>query len=157
MKELLEYRVKMIDRLSKAAREFQQASESLDDPFIKIDGEWTLHQIASHLRDVDKLIYRERIHRTKNEDNPQFKSFNADDWMSQHYKKDEALKNILDELVGNIDELCNFLKNLPVEAWSRESRHETIGEALTLQLWVERNLQHIEEHLLSLKKEQFTS
>ena len=44
------------------------------------------------------------------------------------------------------------LRDLPQEAWSRESRHETMGGELALQLWVERNLQHIEEHLQTLKK-----
>lgn len=151
MKELFEYRVKMIERLQEAVQEFRVACEAISDPFTEIDGEWTLHQIASHLRDVDKLIYGPRIRKTQSEDNPEFKSFNADDWMGQHYNKDETLKKILDEFVQNIDDLCDFLKTLPLEAWSRESRHETIGEALTLQLWVERNLQHIEEHLLSIK------
>jgi hypothetical protein len=152
MKELLEYRVKMIERLSEAAREFQQTCESMPDPFTKIDSEWTVHQIASHLRDVDKLVYGERIRRTQNEDNPEFKSFNADNWMALHYKKEESLKQILNEFTKNIDDLCETLKGLPLEAWSRGSRHETMGEALTLQLWVERNLQHIEEHLNGIKQ-----
>jgi len=152
MKELLEYRVKLVERLSEAAHEFQAACLAIKDPFQKVDGEWTLHQIAWHTRDVDKLIYGVRIRQTINEDHPEFKSFDADGWMAAHYNKDEALTGILDELIKNIEELCKTLRDLPLEAWSRESRHETIGGGLTSQLWVERDLQHIEEHLQTVKK-----
>ncbi|MBC7877975.1 MAG: DinB family protein [Anaerolineales bacterium] len=152
MKELFEYRVKMIERLSEAAQEFRLACEAIRDPFAKVEGEWTLHQIASHIRDVEKMIYGVRIHQTQNEDNPEFKSFDADEWMASHYNKDESLEKILSEFITNVEELCTDLKKLPAEVWSRESRHETSGEGLTLQLWVERSLAHIEEHLQALKK-----
>ncbi len=154
MKELFEYRVKLIERLSGAAHEFQGACMAAKDPFEKVDGDWTVHQIAWHTRDVDKLIYGARIRQTINEDNPQFKSFDADAWMVEHYNKDESLNRVLEELIVNIEELCQTLRELPREAWSRESSHETIGSGLTSQLWVERDLLHIEEHLLTVKKAQ---
>ena len=152
MKELLEYREKMIARLADAAQEFCSACRAFDDPFTKVEGEWTAHQIASHTRDVDKMIYGARIRQTLNEENPEFKSFDADAWMAEHYNKVEPLENILSEFSANMDELCAILKSMPREAWSRESRHATMGGGLTLQLWVERSLAHIEEHLLALKK-----
>jgi len=152
MKELLEYRVKMIVRLDEAAREFRLACEAVRDPFDKIEGEWTLHQIASHTRDVEKLVYGARIQRTVNEDNPEFKNFDADTWMREHYNPQEPLNEILDEFIKNVEDLCKILRDLLQEAWSRESRHETMGGELALQLWVERSLAHIEEHLKTAKK-----
>ena len=152
MKELLEYRVKMIARLGEAAREFRSAYEAINDPFKKVEGEWTLHQIASHTRDVEKLVYGARIRQTLNENDPEFKSFDADDWMATHYDKEESLAGILDEFSTNVKDLCKTLRDLPQEAWSRESRHETLGGELTLQLWVERSLAHIEEHLKTMRK-----
>jgi hypothetical protein len=152
MKELLEYRVKLIARFSEAAQEFRSACEALNDPFTKVEGGWTLHQIASHTRDVENLVYGARIRQTLSENNPEFKSFDADDWMAAHYNKDEALAGILDEFSSNVGILCKTLRELPQEAWSRASRHETIGGELTLQLWVERSLAHIEEHLQTVRK-----
>jgi len=152
MKELFEYRVKLMSRLAEAAQEFCSACRSCGDPFTKVEGEWTVHQIASHTCDVNKMIYGVRIRQTLNEENPQFKGFDADTWMANHYNKDEPLENILSGFSANIDDLLNILQNMPREAWSRESRHEAMGDGLTLQLWVERNLAHIEEHLLTLKK-----
>ena len=152
MKELLEYRVKMIARLNEAAREFRVVCEAINDPSAKVEGEWTLHQIASHTRDVEKLVYGARIRQTLNENNPEFKSFDADSWMTSHYNQAESLVNILNEFSSNVEDLCKTLRDLPQEAWSRESRHETLSGELTLQLWVERSLAHIEEHLQAVRK-----
>ncbi|MDP1779490.1 MAG: hypothetical protein Q8K73_04375, partial [Anaerolineales bacterium] len=103
--------------------------------------------------DVDKMIYGARIRQTLNEEHPEFKNFDADAWMADHYNKDEPLENILSDFSANMDDLYTILQSMPREAWSRESRHETMGGGLTLQLWVERSLAHIEEHLLALKKD----
>jgi hypothetical protein len=84
-------------------------------------------------------------------DNPVFKSFDADTWMETHYNKDEPLADILSEFASNVERLCKTLKELPQPAWSRESRHDTMGGELTMQLWVERSLAHIEEHLQTIK------
>jgi len=152
MKELLEYRVKMIARLNESAREFRAACEAINDPFAKVGGEWTLRQIASHTRDVEKLVYGTRIQQTLNENNPEFKNFDADEWMAAHYNPRESLAEILDEFIKNVEDLCKTLRDLPQEAWSRESRHDAQGSELTLQLWVERSMAHIEEHLQTIKK-----
>ena len=151
MKELMEYREKLIARLEEAAKEFCEACESFGDPHTKTEGDWSAHQLASHTRDVEQFVYGARIRQTMSEDNPMFKSFDADAWMEEHYREDEPLAEMLSGFKANIRELCGRLKDMPQEGWSRLSRHETIGGELTLQLWVERSLAHIEEHLKTLK------
>lgn len=150
MKELLEYRVFLVNRLAEAAKEFYETCESLD-PSTKIYEEWTLHQITVHMRDVNKLVYDMRARRTIVEENPLFENFEPDEWMAVHYDQNEPMKNILEQFKSNVDDLCKVLSALPVEAWSRESHHDTIGDGLPLQLWVERGLAHIEEHLVEIK------
>lgn len=152
MKELMEYRVKLVDRLREAAGEFCEAGQSIPDPDRIVEGEWTIHQIISHTRDVEKNVYGMRIRRTLNEENPTFKNFEADDWMKVEYRKDEPLTAILGEFSASVEELCQMLGTLPTEAWSRLSRHESLSGDLPMQLWVERSLAHIEEHLATLKK-----
>ncbi len=151
MKELLEYRVKLVEQLADAAREFCAVCEAFSDPYQVVDGEWTLHQIAAHMRDINALVYDERIRRTLSEDVPAFKSFNPDEWMASHYDHDEPLKKILDDFLKNMGELQITLQTMPRGDWARESSHATMGVGLTLQLWVERSLAHIEEHLQALK------
>jgi len=152
MKELMEYREKLIVRMAEAVKEFREACLAYKEPHTKVEGEWTIHQLASHTRDVDKFVYGDRIRRTLNEDNPEFDSFDADVWMKEHYNKDESLEKILDDLSSNTADLVNILKSMPIKGWSRESRHKESGGGKTLQLWVERNLRHIEEHLQTVKK-----
>ena len=153
MKELMEYRVKIVARLQEAAHEFRDACMAVHDPFLLVESEWTLHQIASHTRDVNKLVYGARVRQTLAEENPEFRNFDADAWMAAQYNKEEPLPDILDEFVANVEELCKTLSEIPREVWPRESRHEIMGRELPLQLWVERGLAHIEEHLRTLKKE----
>jgi len=151
MKELIEYRINLTARLEQAAREFVEACKARD-AFANIEGsDWTVHQIAFHTRDVDKLVYGARIQKTLREDNPKFENFDADSWMSAHYDKEEPLDKILNEFLKSITKLRETLLNLPNEVWSRESRHASLGGGQTLQLWVESSLAHVEEHLKALK------
>lgn len=153
MKELSEYRAKLIDKLVVAARGFREVCLAARDPFASVEqGGWSVHQAAAHVRDVDQMAYGLRVRRTAMEDNPEFKSFDGEAHAHQHYSADESLSDMLDEFVQNIEALAELLRNQPPEVWSRVSRHEKLGKNLTLQLWVERGLAHIEEHLESAKK-----
>lgn len=151
MKELFEYREKLIARLGEAAGEFCEACKAFKNPFETVEGDWTVHQIAAHTRDVERFIYGQRIRRTLGEENPEFTRFDADAWMAEHYDKDEPLDKMLAEFLAGVQDVCEMLGNMPQEGWSRLSRHESLGGELTSQLWVERSLAHIEEHLLALK------
>jgi hypothetical protein len=151
MKELREYREGLIERLAAAAREFRSACEAFDDPFAGMDGGWSVHQVASHTRDVDRMVYGARVRRTLEEENPRFPNFDAEAWMADHYDRQEPLADVLNEFTASVTDLCKILRTAPREAWPRESSHESMGGGLTLQWWVERSLAHIEEHLRSLK------
>jgi len=98
------------------------------------------------------MVYGFRAQQTVKEDNPEFKSFDGDTYMAKNYDADESLYKMLDDFVIGVRELSEFLSALPIEAWSRVSRHVTLGSGLTLQSWVERDLAHIEEHLETVKK-----
>ncbi|MDX1378120.1 MAG: DinB family protein [Anaerolineales bacterium] len=152
MKELLEYRTHLIDRLASTANEFSDTCQAVKDVHAPLDeNEWSVHQIAAHTRDVNELVYGLRARRTALEDNPEFQNFDGDAHMRERYDRNEPLNEILDGFAKNVEALCEFLKSLPVGAWSRESRHVTFGNGFTLQTWVERDLTHIEEHLEEIK------
>jgi hypothetical protein len=152
LKELVEYRTHLINKLEAITKEFRDACLTVTDRFESLDNnEWNVHQIAVHTRDVNRLVYGLRAKRTAQEDNPEFQNFDGDGYMAQHYDKNESLNELLDGFVKDVEKLCNLLKTLPAEAWSRESRHITFGGGFTLQTWVERDLAHITEHLESIK------
>ena len=153
MKELREYRAKLMERLGQAAKAFRAACLAVDDPLAPMQSNgWNVHQIAAHTRDVDKLVYGLRARRTAAEDNPEFSTFDGDAHMADNYQPGESLDELLDGFVENVEAFVEFLRTMPEEAWSRVSRHTTLGGDLTLQSWVEKNLAHIEEHLGDVKK-----
>ena len=128
MKELKEYRARLLERTVSIAKEFRNACLAVQEPFAPLgeDG-WTVHQIATHTRDVHTLVYRFRAQRTVQEDNPEFQNFDGDAYMAEHYDPDEALNAILDGFVASMQAFTLLLERIPVEAWSRESRHVTFG------------------------------
>lgn len=153
MKELTEYRTLLMNKLVATAKEFEAACRAVKDPYAPLDeGDWNVHQVAAHTRDVDKLVYGMRAQRTAVEDNPEFENFDGDAYTRDHYSAGEALHTMLAGFVENVEALANTLRALPPEAWSRVSRHAKLGNGFTLQTWVERNLAHIEEHLVTVKK-----
>lgn len=153
MKELIEYRTQLINRLVSATKEFREACLAVKDAYAPLEeGGWNVHQIVVHTRDVNDLVYGLRAKRTAQENNPEFQNFDGDAYMAEHYDASEPLNEMLDKFVQNVETLCEFLRSVPPEAWSRESRHITFGGGFTLQTWIERNLAHIEEHLETVKK-----
>ncbi len=153
MKQLDEYREKLLDRFQTAAEEFRTACLAARDPHAAVEpGGWSVHQLAAHTRDVDKLVYGARTRRTLVEDNPQFPNFDGDAYMAANYDRAEPLPQLLDGFVTSVRSLVSLLREMPLEGWSRLSSHETQGSGLTLQSWVERGLEHIDEHLATARK-----
>ena len=153
MRELLEYRTNLIERLVAAAREFRAECSVVQDAYVPLEpGGWNIHQIAAHTRDVDKLVYGARLRRTAVENNPEFQNFDGEAYMIEHYSSAEPLNEILDELVNHVESLAGMLRELPSQAWARLSSHVMLGRGVTLQTWVEKDLAHIEEHLKAVRK-----
>ena len=153
MKEVSNYRKQLISRLITSSEEFRRACLAVQDAFLPVEeGGWNVHQIAAHVRDVDRLAYGLRAKRTAVEDNPTFSNFDGDAYAREHYSPEESLDEILNDFVQSVESLADMLRQLPTEAWSRVSCHEKLGENLTLQLWVERALAHMEEHLETVRK-----
>jgi hypothetical protein len=153
VKELLEYRTNLINRLVDVSHEFRDGCLAAKDAFASLDGGWNVHQIAVHTRDVNKLVYGARARRTALEENPEFQVFDGEKYMAEHYSADEPLRKIADEFVSSVESLAQFLRELPNQGWARESHHVTLGRGFTLQKWVERGLAHIEEHLKTIKNQ----
>ena len=152
MKELNEYRSHLMEHLIETARAFRNACLAVDEPYAPLyEDSWNVHQIATHTRDVNRLVYGSRARKTAAEDNPEFENFDGDTHIAEHYNPDIPLHELLDNLVNDLEDLIAFLQSLPVEAWSCESRHATFGGGFTLQTWVERGLVHIEEHLNAIR------
>ena len=151
MKELFDYREKLLARLLEAAKQFRSECLAVKDPFAPLlEGGWNAHQTAAHIRDVDAQAYGLRARRAALEDNPEFQNFDGDAYAAEHYNANESLAGLLNGFVASVEALVEFLRQLPSAAWARESRHVELGNGFTLQTWVERDLAHTAEHLASM-------
>jgi hypothetical protein len=157
MKELAEYRMNLMKKLEDSAQAFREECLKANDPYAPFDAAgWNVHQIAVHTRDVDELVYGLRARRTAVEENPEFPNFDGEAYMSANYNSSEPLNEIADSLVENVRALVELLRAIPLEAWSRLSRHTTLGSEITLQTWVEKDLAHIQEHLGTIREQNKT-
>ena len=152
MKELEEYRLKLMQKLEDTANAFRDEGLKVNNPYTPLPGDgWNVHQIAVPTRDVDELVYGLRARRTAMEENPEFPNFDGEAHMAANYNASEPLEEVLSSLVESVRALVEWLRALPVAAWSRVSRHTTLGRGLTLQTWVEKDLAHIQEHLKTVQ------
>jgi hypothetical protein len=148
---LAEYRTRLLGQLLKSTEAFCAACRAARDPKKSANNDqWNIHQLAQHVRDVNAQSYVPRIRRTLAEDYPAFVKFDADAWAAGHYNADEPLEKILGELEKNVRDVVAELKAQPDSAWSRLGHHDIHGDR-TLQIWVERSLEHIREHLETVK------
>ncbi len=153
MNELDEYREKLLNRFARVTAEFRAACLAARNPQRPIErGGWNVHQVAAHTRDVDKLVYGARVRRTLAEGEPAFANFDGEAYMAKNYDPSESLLGLLGDLEASVQDLLKLLRDMPQSGWSRLSSHETQGGGITLQAWVERDLQHIEEHLQTVMK-----
>ena len=156
--ELALIRRNLMDRLEETAKAFRDECLAVHNPYHPLEpGGWNVHQIAAHTRDVDQFAYGLRVRRTALEENPEFPIFDGETYMAQHYNAQEPLNELLSGFVQSVEALAKLLRSLPPEAWSRVSRHTTLGRGLTLQSWVEKNLAHIKEHLEEVRKSKTNS
>ena len=154
MKELSEYRMKLMQKLEETASAFREECRQAQDPYAPLHADgWSVHQIAVHTRDVDELVYGLRARRAAVEENPEFPNFDGEAHMAANYNASEPLEDVLRSFVENVQALVQWLRALPAASWSRVSRHTTLGGNLTLQTWVEKDLAHIQEHLKTVKEE----
>jgi hypothetical protein len=150
-KELYEYRARLLDKILQTAAAFCAACRAIQNPRQPIEDGWNVHQVAAHVRDVDENVYGLRIRRTASEEYPTFTNFDAETWAAAHYNPAEPLEHILSGIESSVQANVAWLKAQPVTIWSRLSRHEIDGER-TLQIWVERTLAHLAEHLETVEK-----
>jgi hypothetical protein len=154
MKELAEYRMKLMQKLEETANAFRAECLKAQDPYAPLHTNgWNVHQIAVHTRDVDELVYGLRARRAALEENPEFLNFDGEAYMAANYNASEPLEDVLSHFVANVQALIQWLRALPAGSWSRVSRHTTLGRNLTLQTWVEKDLAHIQEHLKAVKEQ----
>jgi hypothetical protein len=139
--------------LRNAPRQLKKDMSAIVDAFMPMKpGEWNLHQIVFHMRDVNAEVYLPRLKRIVEEWNPTFENFDGKQWMATHYDAGENLDDMVDELATQCVETADWLESLPETDWERLGTHPSLGTH-ALEWWADRTLKHIEEHLAQVREE----
>ena len=158
MKQLLEYRALLLDRLARQSGELTQALTPMptaEQHHRRVEEGYTLHQILAHTRDLEVLAFVPRLRRILMEDHPTLDAFPSHHWSDADYQPDEATDKILNDFALTREAALAILRPLPTEGWNRTSFHPPSGPR-TAQWWAERMYVHAQEHLdeirLALKR-----
>jgi hypothetical protein len=151
---LLFYRAKLLAALEAQPLEFEALSAARPEP------EWhtrrladgaTPHQIAVHVRDIDRLAFLPRFRRILAEANPRLEAFPSHRWSLDGYDPSEPLRRLLADFARSRAETLTVLRGMSDDDWSRAGFHPPSGPR-TLQWWAERMYRHTHDHLAEIHR-----
>jgi DinB superfamily len=109
------------------------------------EGEWSALETLTHLRDVVVHVYGLRIRRLLYENDPIFADFDEEGYRRASLTRGETIRDLLDTIVAEHEQLARLLQTLPDADWSRQGRHPSLG-AMSIELLAKRVGEHAEEH-----------
>jgi hypothetical protein len=152
MEELWTYRQRLLERHAAQVSELRRRLSGWPEDRLRTvpgRGEWSVHQVAAHLRDVEVQAYVPRVHRMLAEAEPMLHDFDAEAFMAGHYDSDEPIDQIVADLERARLGVVHLLAFDNGRGWSRTGRHPALGSR-TVQTWIERAVSHFDEHLHGL-------
>ena len=123
----------------------------LDDPLIpwqfqSAADEWSLTQIACHLRDVEAEVHQARFAQVLNNERPFISGVSADEWAAVRSYHRQDGPAALRAFLKHRDATFALLEGLEQADWERTCRHAFLG-ITTLQELVFLALSHEETHV----------
>ena len=113
--------------------------------------EWSLNEIACHLRDVELEVNLPRIRTLLQETNPFIAGQVTDEWVHERDYDRQDGRLALKELTEARKQLVTILRELNPADWQRTARHAMFGPT-TLQELVGFISDHDRSHIQQVKK-----
>jgi hypothetical protein len=113
-------------------------------------GEWSLTEIACHLRDVEREVNLPRLRKVLEENNPFLAGEVTDRWVEERKYSRQDGRAALAEFTAARKETLDLLNTLQAE-WSRPARHAIFGPT-TLQELVGFVAEHDRAHIQQVWK-----
>jgi hypothetical protein len=111
-------------------------------------GQWSLTELACHLRDVEREIHQARFHALLAADNAFLPGVAADEWAESRGYQEQDGPAALAEFTAARAETIHLLSGLPDDYWQRRGRHSFFGPTSAhelLSLVVEHDHAHLEQ------------
>lgn len=152
MEELDEYRQKLLSSLENVVEELSRLSIGLPPQAWYLPGEvegQTPHYVLSRLLQLEAQVFNPQMRRIVYEDTPLLPPFDLEAWMADHYEPEKPVTLILEQFTSLRGQGVAWLRQLPVDNWSRTARHPWWG-VHTLQWWAELQLEYSRQHIKQL-------
>lgn len=111
--------------------------------------EWSIHEIISHLRDNEEIVFLFRAKKIIADDNPAVPNFEQDIYQREHYLATEPLKKMLSEFRSSRKKQVALLRKTKDKDWSRTAQHPEYG-TISLEWLVRHCVDHTFEHLAQI-------
>ncbi len=111
--------------------------------------EWSLTEIACHLRDVEREVNLPRLHSVVEQDNPFLAGADTDPWAIERAYAAQSGPDALAAFSLSRQQTIRFLRSQPAAAWTRTARHAIFGPTLLVEIvgWM---LDHDRLHLAQI-------
>ncbi len=145
-------RAALVDRLEASGEDFLWYLGLFDDDELHIapsPDEWTIHQIAAHMRDNEQRVFLARTERIIRETHPSVENFEQDLWIREHYDPKEPLKKITAEFRTARRKLIKLLRGSSPKDWTNWAQHPEYGK-ISLDWLTQYNYHHTLEHIAQM-------
>jgi hypothetical protein len=154
MKQIAEYRVRLLEVLSRQPAEFAEVIAAIPAAQWSVrrtsDGS-TAHQIAAHVRDLEVRAFVPRLRRILTEADPVLEMFPSHRWTAHDYRPEELMTGILADFARAREEVLILMRPLTPDEWSNTGFHPPSGRRTAL-WWAERMYAHAQEHLGEIRR-----
>ena len=143
----------LLDRLERSGKEYVEYLSQLSAEELHAHSsptEWSIHQVAAHMRDAELRAFLLRVERLLSEERPTFQNFDQGEWWEEHpYAPDEPLKKIVADFRTARRKLVRLLRAAPTKVWQNWGIHSAYGK-VTLDWIAMHCYYHTLEHIVPI-------
>ncbi|MBI5035330.1 MAG: DinB family protein [Chloroflexi bacterium] len=122
----------LIDRLETSGKEYadylsQVAAADLYS--TSSPTEWSIHQVAAHVRDTEQHAFLIRVQRITKEEHPAVLNFDQDEyWKTNPYSASEPIKKIIADFRTARRKMVQLLRKATDKDWKNWAQHSAYGK-----------------------------
>lgn len=119
----------LLVELADFAARIQQAlaPDEIDWQWRPAEDEWSLTEVACHLRDVEREVHQPRFRDLIASDNAFLPGATSDEWVAQRQYQRQDGRLALEDFVTARSQTVALLDGLDEEIWERQGRHAFFG------------------------------
>jgi len=110
-----------------------------------LEGEWSVRETLTHLRNVVVMVYGLRLRRLFYEIDPVFADYDEAVHREASLKQPEPVGDVLKMIFAEHEQIAGLLSTLPDANWQRQGRHPDLGP-MSIEFLARRTAEHAEEH-----------